>query len=187
MSRQPTVDSTVLYRQRTARLGFRICYVLLALLALYGLMSSRDESIGFALASALLYPVTLGIPVLIALLTLWSKDRYGAVTLTPTELRVGRTTVPTPDVDLADLLLQAREIPDLAQRWAAVIATTPLPAERVVGQAPMLGGSYGSTFGSDVLTVQLEHLGWRRIDAKHPTELLDALLVARTGDRPAPA
>lgn len=184
MSRSPTVDDSVLYRQRTGRLGFRICYVLLGLLALYGLLSGLDQGLGYALAGAALYPVTLGIPVVIALLTLWSKDRYGAVTLTPDTLRVGRTTVPVHALDLTDLLLQAREIPALAQRWAGLIASTPLPAERVVGQAPMLGGSYGSSYASAVLTVRIDGLGWRRIDAKRPTELLDALLIARTGGLP---
>lgn len=184
MSRQPTLDATVLYRQRTGRTGFRICYLLLGLLALYGLLSSLDRGLGFALLSAVLYPVTLGIPVLIALLTLWSKDRYGAVTLTAETLRVGRTTVPVLDLDLTDLLLQAREVPALAERWAGLLAATPLPAERVVGQAPMLGGSYGSSYASAVLTVRLDDLGWRRIDAHRPTELLDALLIARTGGPP---
>jgi hypothetical protein len=185
MSRQPTVDDTVLYRQRTGRLGFRLCYVLLGLLALYGLVSGLDRGIGYALTGAALYPVTLGIPVLIALLTLWSMDRYGAVTLTPSELRVGRATVRAQDVDLTDLLLQAREIPALAERWASVIASNPLPAERVVGQAPMLGGSYGSTYGSGMLTVRLAAGGWRGIDTKRPIELLEALLVARTGGPPS--
>lgn len=185
MSGQPTVDRTVLYRQRTSRVGFRICYVLLAALVLYGLLSSLDRGMGFALLSAALYPVTLGIPVLIALLTLWSIDRYGAITLTPRELRVGRATVATRDLDLPDLLLQARETPALTGRWAPLIDRTPLPPERVVGQAKMLGGAYGSTYGSGTLTVRLEGLGWRTIDAKRPTELLDALLVARTGGPPS--
>ena len=184
MSRQPTVESAVLYRQRTGRLGFRVCYVLLGLLALYGLLSSLDRGLGFALLSAGLYPVTLGIPVVIALLALWSTDRYGAITLTPTQLRVGRATVATRDLDLDDLLLQAREIPALAQRWAPLLASTPVPSDRVVGQAPMLGGSWGSSYASAVITVRIDGLGWRRIDAKHPTELLDALLIARTGGQP---
>lgn len=185
MSGQPTVDRTVLYRQRTSRLGFRICYVLLAGLALYGLFSDTSRGLGYALLGAALYPVTLGIPVVIALLTLWSMDRYGAVDLTPSELRVGRTTVPTRDLDLPDLLLQARETPELAGRWAPLIDRTPLPPERVVGQAKLLGGSYGSTYGSGMLTVRLAAGGWRGIDTKRHTELLDALLVARTGGPPS--
>jgi hypothetical protein len=184
MSRTPTADNAVLYRQHAGRLGFRICYVLLGLLALYGLLSGQARGLGHALTGAALYPVTIGIPVLIALLTLWFKDRHGAVTLTPDRLRVGRTTVPVQDLDLTDLLVQAREIPAMAERWAALLASTPLPAERVVGPAPMLGGSYGSSYASAVLTVRLEGLGWRRIDAQRPTELLDALLTARSGGPP---
>ena len=176
-----TSDSTVLYRQRTGRVGFRICYALLGALALYGLLSSLDRGIRFALLSALLYPVTLGIPVVVALIGLWSVDVYGAVTLTRDELRVGRTRVPTSDLDLPDLLAQARDRTGLAERWGGLIASTPLPQERGGGHAPMLGGSYGSTLGSPALTVRLEGLGWRRIDTRRPHELLDALLVARSG------
>ena len=176
-----TSDSTVLYRQRTGRVGFRLCYALLGALALYGLLSSLHRGIGFALLSAALYPLTLGIPVLVALGALWSLDVYGAVTLTRDELRVGRTTVPTSELDLPDLLVQARDTPGLAERWAGSIAQTPLPPERVVGQASMLGGSYASSYGSPALTVGLASLGWRRIDTRRPDELLDALLIARTG------
>lgn len=65
-----------------------------------------------------------------------------------------------------------------------MLAGADLPGERVVGQAPMLSGAYGSTYGSWVLTIRLTDGGWRRIDAKRPAELLDALLRARTGQGP---
>lgn len=184
MNAPSTRDRAVLHRERTSRVGFRICYAMLALLAVYGLLSSLDGGLDFALLSAALYPVTIGIPVVIALLTLWSIDRYGAVTLSPAELRVGRTTVPTADLDLTDLLQQARDTPGLAERWTPLIQSASLPPDRIVGQATMLGGSYGSTYGSRMFTVRLAGLGWRGIDTRQPVELLDALPVARTGGPP---
>ncbi len=97
---------------------------------------------------------------------------------------MGRATLPISQVDLVDLLLQARLDEGAARRWRHLLDGAELPAERVVGQAPMLGGAYGSTYDSWVLTIRLTEGGWRRIDAKRPAELLDALLCARTGQEP---
>ncbi len=120
----------------------------------------------------------------VALLTLWSIDRYGKIELTRARLRVGRDTLPTSQVDLVDLLLQARSDEGAARRWRHVLDGVDLPAERIVGQAPLLGGAYGSVFGSQVLVIRLADASWGAIDVKRPAELLDALLRARTGQEP---
>lgn len=185
MSTEQAQQPTVLYRQRTGPWGWRVCWVLLALLAGYGLLSSLDRGVPFALLSAALYPLTIGLPVLIALLTLWSIDRYNAITLTATELRVGRHRVPTSDLELPDLLQAASEHPELATRWADLLAQTPPPPEPAVGRVPMLGGSFGSTMGYVPVTVQLAGLGRRRVDAARPAELIGALLQARSGRAPS--
>ena len=180
------LEAEVFYSQRTSEWAWRVCWGLLALIAVVGLLISLERGLKFALTSALVCAAVWGIPVWVAMLTLFSIDRYGKIRLTREALRVGRATVATAQIDLEDLLLQAREDQAAARRWAHVLSGANLPATRIVGQAPMLGGSYGSTFGSAVLTIRLTDVGWRQIDVKRWGELLDGLLRVRTGQDPLP-
>lgn len=59
-----------------------MCWELLTLLFVGGLVANLEDGFGDALISALAYVVAWGIPVWVALLTLYSIDRYGKIELT---------------------------------------------------------------------------------------------------------
>ena len=64
-------------------------------------LGGRTGSLGEFATNAAAYAATLGIPLWIALITLWSVNRYGRIVLTRERLRVGRHELPVAAIDAA--------------------------------------------------------------------------------------
>jgi hypothetical protein len=120
------------------------------------------------------------------LLTLWSINRYAAVTLTRQTLRVGRDRVPVADIEPQWVQMLARRAdPSLAQRLAASATTVQLPGDGQVDneRGRLLGGAFGTTLGADLVTLELRGDGLRRnervsVPTKDRRGLLSGLLTA---------
>ncbi|MEU4603573.1 hypothetical protein AB0F43_11390 [Kribbella sp. NPDC023972] len=96
------------------------------------------------------------------LLTLWSINRYGAVTLTRESLRVGRHTIAVAEIEPQWVrMLAGRADPALAQRIAPHHVSAERQARRDRGQ--LLGGAYGTVLGDDLVTLELHGSGQRRV------------------------
>ncbi len=113
----------------------------------------------------------------IALLTLFSMERYGRIRLSGDVLRVGRDRLPVADLDRTWLLGQVRVHPGTAARWPQSAEVSPglLPG---VSSAPLLGGAYGVPGGATPVVLMLRDGTHRTVAARRPADLLDALLRA---------
>jgi hypothetical protein len=117
-------------------------------------------------STSVVAPVGASSPVLaVWLLALWSMNRYGAITLTPETLRVGRDRVPVADIEPQWVhMLAHRADPTLAQRLATSATTVQLPGDAQVDneRGRILGGAFGTTLGGDLVTLELRGDGLRR-------------------------
>ena len=141
------------------------------------LVSSRVDLSTFQIVISLIAP---GMIFGIWLLTLWSINRYGAITLTSDTLRVGRDSVPVAQIEPQWVRMLARRAdPTLAQRLGTSATTLQLPGDRQVdaGRGRLLGGAYGTTLGDDLVTLELQ--GERvSVPTKDRRGLLAGLLTA---------
>lgn len=161
----------VVYEERaTSPRAWQAVYAgtgLLVLLALLG----QDTVVEGLLVGALLSALIGGI----ALVTLWSMERYGRIRLTREELRVGRHAVPLPDVDPRMLLAQAAAVPELAARWPQA-AGVDLSDAPMSARPPVMGGAYSEPMGHRSLYLLTRDKQYRRVPTKRPDALLAALL-----------
>jgi hypothetical protein len=138
-----------------------------------GMGNSLTEGlvVGFLLAL-----VTCGI----AALTLYSLNRYGAVTLTTDTLRVGRDTVEVSRIDPEWVaMLAAKASPSLTQRVGTSASTIQLPGmSGTGGGGRLLGGSYGTPIGIDALPLRLTDGERVIVPTRDRTGLLAGLLEA---------
>jgi hypothetical protein len=137
------------------------------------LLSSDVALTTFQVVTAAIIP---GAVFGIWLLTLWSIDRYGAITLTRETLRVGRDTLAVAQIEPQWVrMLAGKADPSLAARLATSAATLQLPGDRVAdtSRGRLLGGAYGTTLGDDLVTLELR--GNQRVSV--PTRDRRGLLV----------
>lgn len=124
-----------------------------------------------------------GIICAIWLLTLWSINRYGSVTVTTDTLRSGRDKVPVEHLHRGWLEhLALEESPGLARRFAISASTIQLPGSTgPTDTGRLLGGAYGATLGSDVLTLQLVDGTRVSMQTNDREGVIEALLQATAG------
>lgn len=92
------------------------------------------------------------------LLTLYSLDRYGAITLTRETLRVGRDTLPVSRIDPTWVrMLASKASPGLKERVLTSAAAFEVPGVETAksDRGRLLGGAYGATLGADLVTLLL--------------------------------
>jgi len=115
------------------------------------------------------------------LLTLWSINRYGDVTVTRETLRVGRETLPISALDPGWVrMLASKAAPALRERVEASggvpeIADAEL---RNPDTGHLLGGAYAATLGTDTVTLRLARGGRVAVPSGDRAGLLGALLTA---------
>ena len=117
-------------------------------------------------------------------LTLYSMNRYGTVTITGDTLRVGRDRLPLDKVDPEWVrMLAAKASPTLRERVLTSASTIQVPAhiQRDPGRGRLLGGAYGTSMGSDLVTLRLTN-GSRVTAPSNDREGLLAALLTALGD-----
>ena len=147
------------------------------------LYTTRDDLSSFQVVTAAIIP---GMVFGVWLLTLWSLNRYGAITLTRDTLRVGRDRVPVADIEPQWVrMLAHRADPTLVQRLGTSATTVQAPGASQVdaGRGRLLGGAYGTTLGDDLVTLELRRDGAQRnarvsVPTKDRRGLLAGLLAA---------
>ena len=146
------------------------------------LLTSRGQLTGAQVVLSIVGPGAL---FGVWLLTLWSMNRYAAVTLTRQTLTVGRDRVAVADLEPQWVrMLAAKADPSLAQRLGTSITTLQLPGDRPDNErGRLLGGAFGTTLGDDLVTLELRGDGLRRhervsVPTKDRRGLLAGLLTA---------
>ena len=138
------------------------------------------DSTGDFLAQALGYGVVWGLVVWIVLITLWSMEFYGKVTLTRSDLRVGRDRVPLAELDPAGVrAVAANRPPSLGRRVRSSMGDVHVPTSRPVGPDGAtfryLGGSFGTPVGTDAISLPTRDGGAVRFSVRDRGALLAAL------------
>ena len=85
-------------------------------------------------------------------------NRYGTVTITADTLRVGRDRLPLSTIDPEWVrMLASKASPTLRERVLTSASTIQVPAHVQVdpGRGRLLGGAYGTSMGSDQVTLRL--------------------------------
>jgi len=118
------------------------------------------------------------------LLTLWSINRYGDVTVTRDSLRVGRENLPIASLDPDWVrMLASKASPQLLER-VTTAGGVPEIAEaelRKLDSGRLVGGAYASTLGTDTVTLRLRAGGRVAVPSGDRAGLLSALLTALGG------
>jgi hypothetical protein len=178
----PAPDPEVLYaRPAVSRRAWVIPFALLAAFTLVMVVKDLPdfETITVVASVAGFSPV-----LAVWLLTLWSINRYGAITLTRQTLRAGRHSVPVAQIDPAWVrMLATKASPGLKERVLASAATFEVPGLELSNgdRGRLLGGAYGATLGSDLVTLRL--VDGSRVSAQTGDRegLLAGLLTALDG------
>lgn len=181
-ARDSASDAEVVYARRAvSRRAWAVPFVLLAAVTLVLVVRDLPD----------VRPVTAVAAVggfspalVIWLLTLWSIDRYGAITLTRSTLRVGRHRVPVREVDAAWVrMLATRASPGLRDRVLASAGTFDVPGVEASSRdrGRLLGGGFGAAIGADRITLRL--VDGTRVSAQTGDRegLLSGLLTALDG------
>lgn len=173
-------DDTVIYqRDILSRWPDRVCWAgLLALGVVMPIVQPGKDGAPFVVDS-LAYVAVWGIPFWIALLTLWSLRRYGRVTVTRCELRVGRERIPVHHLDRAYVYLLATELPALAGRLPDLpdLPWDRLRAIRDARPARLLGGAYAEPIGVASYPLMLKDGTAVAVATRDPAGLVEALLA----------
>ena len=178
----PATESDVVYaRKAVSRRAWAIPFVLLAALVVVMVLTDLPDVRSITVVA----PLAAASPILaIWLLTLWSINRYGAVTLTRETLRVGRDRVPVADIEPQWVrMLATRADPALAQRFGTSASTLQLPGGRQGDRdrGRVLGGAYGATLGDDLVTLELRGNQRVSVPTRDRRGLLAGLLTALDG------
>lgn len=176
----PDTDAGVVVyaRKAVSARGWAVPFVLVGLLTLGFVVADLPH----VNATTVLAPVGASSPVLLIwLLTLWSLDRYGAVTLTRETLRVGRDRVPVADIEPHWVrTLATKADPALAQRLGTSASTVQVPGSKQADRdrGRLLGGAYAATFGDDLVTLELRGNERVTVPTRDRRGLLAGLLTA---------
>ncbi|MGJ9412582.1 hypothetical protein ACHAAC_07710 [Aeromicrobium sp. CF4.19] len=130
-------------------------------------------------AGALVYALVWGIPIWVALITVWSVNRYGSITLDGEQLRVGRERVRVEDIERDSVLRAASRPPGRRAARADTYAAS--------GKRPA-GGSLALPTGVGAITVTLRDGREVVLQTRDRAGLLEALLsvVPATDDPQEP-
>lgn len=174
--------SDVIYRRRGAsRTAWAIPLVLVVVVMIYAVVSGlADDNLG---RSVLAFGIGVAPILVIWLLTLWSINRYGDVTVTRETLRVGRSTVPVAELrrDWVAMLAE-RADPTLGARladWGQLAVTQDRQLDG--GRGRLLGGGFGANLGQELVTLELTDGSRVSAPTKDRRGLLAALLTALGG------
>ncbi len=118
------------------------------------------------------------------LLTLWSINRYGDVTVTRDTLRVGRENLPIASLDPDWVrMLASKASPDLLERVTAAGGIPEIAGAelRKRDSGRLVGGAYTSTLGTETVTLLLRAGGRVAVPSGDRAGLLSALLTALGG------
>jgi hypothetical protein len=172
-------DEVIYRRDIFPKWPSRVCWAaLLALAVVMPIVQPAESDVPFVV-DALGYAIAWGIPLWIALLTLWSLRRYSRVTVTRSELRVGRERIPVGRLDRDYVYLLATEIPALAGRLPDL---PDLPWDRLRGHrrarpARLLGGAYAAPIGARSYPLMLTDGTAVAVATRDPAGLVEALLA----------
>lgn len=169
------MPETAVWRQRLV--SRRAWHVVLLLIALVGLVPPLfTERTAPYWQDVPIYSLVWGIPLWIALLTLWSINRYGTITLTGSTLRVGRAVVPLDTIDRQWVVMLAANDPALAAQAAALgVAAAP---GRLPPGGKLLGGAYDTPLGSETIPLRLTDGTRVRVATRDRTAFVHELLAA---------
>src|SRR5690606_19604621 len=129
---------------------------LLAVAILPPVLFGDVDSLGDLLVQVFAYGLAWGVPVWVTLLTLWSMDFYGKVTVTRSELRVGRDRMPLAELDPAGGRAVDEDEPTLGRRVRSSAGDVHVPTSRPDPSGATyryLGGSYGTPIGMDAISL----------------------------------
>jgi hypothetical protein len=171
--------AAVSYRKRAVSGRAWAAPGVLALIALaYSLVTEHGDRMLGSLA------VMLGLIAVIGgiwVLTLYSMNRYGTVTITGDTLRVGRDRLPLDRIDLEWVrMLASKASPTLRERVLTSASTIQVPAHVQLDarRGRLLGGAYGTSVGSDQVTLRLTDGSRVTAPSNDREGLLAALLTA---------
>lgn len=174
------LDGPALYRVRAVSTrAWRIAWGLLLAVAVLPAVLQPSEA-GF-LVDAPVYAVTWGIPLWVALLALWSINRYGDIAITPTTLAVGIHRVPLADLDPAGVREVPRRPPGVADRLTTSLEQVQVPhtpldtVSRPGRRVRILGGAWGTPAGMDAVELPLRDGTAVLVAVRDRAALLDAL------------
>lgn len=137
----------------------------------------RDRMLGSLVVMLGLIAVLGGIWVL----TLYSMNRYGTITITGDTLRVGRDRLPLDKIDHEWVrMLASKASPTLRERVLTSASAIQIPAHVQLdpGRGRLLGGAYGARMGSDQVTLRLNDGSRVTAPSNDREGLLAALLTA---------
>ena len=173
--------AAVVYRKRAVSAAPGPCLGSCPSLAIsYSLITehgTRDRLIGSLVVMLILVAILGGIWCL----TLYSMNRYGTVTITADTLRVGRDRLPLNTIDPEWVcMLASKASPNLRERVLTSASTIQVPAHVQVdpGRGRLLGGAYGTSMGSDQVTLRLTDGSRVTAPSNDREGLLAALLTA---------
>jgi len=172
-------DEVIYQRDMLSRWPDRVCWAaLLALGVVMPIVQPAEDDVPFVV-DALGYVIAWGIPLWIALLTLWSLRRYGRVTVTRSELRVGRERIPVHQLDRDYVYLLATEIPALAGQVPDLpdLPWDRLRSHRDARPARLLGGAYAEPIGVTSYPLMLTDGTAVAVATRDPAGLVKALLA----------
>lgn len=179
----PATNPEVVYARKPVSRRMWLLPVVLWVVATAALLLTSDVALStFQVVTALIIPGTI---FGIWLLTLWSINRYGAITLTRDTLRVGRDTLPVAQIEPQWVRMLARKAdPSLTARLTTSATTLQLPADRVAdtSRGRLLGGAYGTTLGDDLVTLELRGNQRVSVPTRDRRGLLAGLLTALDGE-----
>jgi hypothetical protein len=178
----PDVEPEVIYaRKPVSRRMWQLPSVLWVASSIALLAASPGGFTTFNVVVAVIAP---GMIFGIWLLTLYSLNRYGAITLSRDTLRVGRDTLPVSRIDPTWVrMLATRASPSLKERVLTSAGAFEVPGTETSKSdtGRLLGGAYGATLGADLVTLLL--VDGTRVSAQTGDRegLLAGLLTALDG------
>jgi len=172
---------TVVYRGRAVAgwLWWGTWAALLAMALVPPVLEDDFVSIGDFLIQVFAYGVAWGVPIWVMLLTLWSMEFYGRLTLTRSTLRVGRDRMPLSELDPVGARAVDREQPAMGARLRTSAGDVHVP--RSARARPhgatfrYLGGSYGTPWGMDAVSLPTRDGGAVRFYVRNRGAFLAAL------------
>lgn len=177
--------SDVIYARRPVSRGMWLLPVVLWCAATVALLLISDVALSASQVTlCLLAPGAL---FGIWLLTLYSINRYGTITLTRDTLRVGRDQLPVASIEPQWVRMLARRAegaePSTAERITTSAGALQLPGDRHLdtSRGRLLGGAYGATLGDDLITLELHGNKRVSVPTRDRRGLLAGLVTAVDG------
>lgn len=146
---KPT-NNSIVYRKYPV--NPRTWYLVSAALVLISVLPALFDGVPRFFPDVFIYALTWGLVFIIWLITLWSINRYGTVTITDTDFQVGRHKVAKTDINTVALWEVSQDETPVVERIIGSASNIDIPilleAERL-GNAPVFGGAYGVPAATD--------------------------------------